>query len=54
MTEPVIISAMAFVDNLVLVGETAKKLQNLVNVRTEVLEARGLKINAAKTKTMVI
>ena len=49
MLQPLTISAVAFCDDLVLVWETVTKLQNLVNVKTEELEARGFKINAAKT-----
>lgn len=39
-----------FADDLVLAGESEEKLQRLVDISTEELESRGLKINAAKTK----
>lgn len=54
MLKPATLSATAFADDLVVVAETAVKLEKFVNVRSEELEARGLKINADKTKTLII
>lgn len=46
-------SCLAFADDLVLVAPTAQKLQNLVNILSDLCKNYRMTVNVDKTKTMV-
>ena len=52
--KPVKLKMLAFADDLVVFGKTQRDLQVNVNILNTELKKRGLKINAKKTKSMVI
>lgn len=47
-------SELLFADDIVVVAESAEKLEYNLGMWEEELRSRGFKINIAKTKTMVV
>ena len=52
--KPIQLKMLAFADDLMIFGKTQQDLQYNLNVLNRELRKRGLKINASKTKTMLI
>ncbi|KAF6201218.1 hypothetical protein GE061_005665 [Apolygus lucorum] len=52
--QPVRFSALAFADDVMLLAKSEEALQHNLNIWDEELRKRGLRINLAKTKSMVI
>jgi hypothetical protein len=50
---PIAITECAFADDVVIMANTEKGLQNNINVWDEVLKKNGMKISTKKTKTMM-
>lgn len=48
------ITELCYADDLIIIGETEKQLQNNINVFNQELKKKNMKINIQKTKTMVI
>lgn len=48
------ITELCYADDLIIIGETEKQLQNNIQVFNEELRKKNMKINIQKTKTMVI
>ena len=48
------ITELCYADDLIIIGETEKQLQNNIKVFNEELRKKNMKINIQKTKTMVI
>ena len=51
---PVNIAMLSFADDLVLFGKSEKDLQHNINILNNELTKRGMRINAKKTKTMLV
>ena len=52
--KPVNISMLSIADDLVLFGKSENELQHNINTLNGELTKRGMKINAKKTKTMLV
>ena len=52
--KPVNLSILSFADDLALFGKSESDLQYNLNILNKELSKRGMKINAKKTKTMLV
>uniref|UniRef100_A0A146KQ35 RNA-directed DNA polymerase from mobile element jockey n=1 Tax=Lygus hesperus TaxID=30085 RepID=A0A146KQ35_LYGHE len=51
---PIVINTLAYADDLVLIADSAQKLQHNLNMIIMALERRSMRVSLEKTKTMVI
>jgi hypothetical protein len=51
---PIVINVLAYADDIMLIADSAQKLQYNLNLSVSALEKRKLKVSLTKTKTMII